>query len=93
MRPAELGSQFQRLKEEQYRSSKRIERLMTELEMSLTLGMMCEPEKNRVQIDPVIQAEIMFLKHIFSITRIQRTEVGRINPDVWAELLPWHSMN
>ena len=66
---------------------------MTELEMSLTLGMMCEPEKNRVHIDPVIQAEVMFLKQIFCIAKMQRTEVGRVNPDAWAGLLPWHSMN
>jgi len=66
---------------------------MTELEMSLTLGLMSEPVRNRVQMDPVIQAEIMYLKHIFDIAKNQRSEVGRANPDVWAELLPWHSMN
>lgn len=66
---------------------------MTELEMSMTLGLMSEPELNRVKVDPVIEAEIMYLKHIFAISRLQRAEVGRVNPDVWAELLPWHSMN
>jgi hypothetical protein len=66
---------------------------MTELEMSLTLGLMVEPEQNRVQVDPLIQAEIMYLKHIFSIAKVQSCEVGRVNPDFWADLLPWHSMN
>lgn len=66
---------------------------MTELEMSLTLGLMIEPERNYVKVDPLIQAEIMYLKHIFSIARVQSEEVGRANPDFWAELLPWHSLN
>ncbi|MCE3235936.1 MAG: hypothetical protein K0Q50_2116 [Vampirovibrio sp.] len=66
---------------------------MTELEMSLTLGLMIEPERNYVKVDPLIQAEIMYLKHIFSISRAQTEEVGRANPDFWAELLPWHSIN
>jgi hypothetical protein len=66
---------------------------MTELEMSLTLGLMIEPEQNRVHVDSLIQAEIMYLKHIFSIARVQSAEVGRVNPDFWADLLPWNSIN
>jgi hypothetical protein len=66
---------------------------MTELEMSLTLGLMVEPEQNKVKVDPLIQAEIMYLKHVFSINKMQTEEVGRANPDFWAELLPWHSAN
>lgn len=66
---------------------------MTELEMSLTLGLVIEPEHNRVQVDPLIQAEVMYLRHIFSIARAQSVEIGRVNPDVWAELLPWNSVN
>lgn len=66
---------------------------MTELEMSITLGMTAEPEKNKVKIDPLLQAEIMYLKHIFAITKSQSQEVGRANPDAWAALLPWHSAN
>jgi len=66
---------------------------MTELEMSITLGLMVEPEKNRVQIDPLLQAEIMYLKQIFAISKSQSLEVGRVNPDTWAALLPWHSVN
>lgn len=67
--------------------------MMTEIELSLTLGLTIEPEKNYVQVDSLIQAEVMYLKHIFSIAKIQSMEVGRANPDFWAELLPWHSMN
>jgi len=66
---------------------------MTELEMSITLGLMAEPENNKVQVDPLLQAEIMYLKHIFAIAKCQNLEVGRANPDSWAALLPWHSVN
>ena len=66
---------------------------MTELEMSLTLGITNEPVKNRVSIDPLLHAEIMYLKHIFKINEIQKLEVGNANPDAWADLLPWHSLN
>lgn len=67
--------------------------MMTELELSLTLGMVCEPEANRVKVDPLLNAEVMYLKHIFTIAGAQRREIGRVNPDIWAELLPWHSLN
>jgi hypothetical protein len=66
---------------------------MTELEMSLTLGMMVEPEKNRVPVDAMIQAEMNYLRHIFVINKLQQIELGRFNTELWAELLPWHSMN
>jgi hypothetical protein len=66
---------------------------MTEIELSLTLGLMLEPEQNKVKIEPLIHAEIMYLKHVFVINRLQRQEVGRANPDFWADLLPWHSTN
>lgn len=66
---------------------------MTELEMSLTLGLLSEPEKNYVQLDELLKTDIMYLKHIFQISKLQREEVGRLNQDLWAELLPWHSMN
>ncbi|MEB3288087.1 MAG: hypothetical protein VKJ04_11355 [Vampirovibrionales bacterium] len=67
--------------------------MMTELELSLTLGVVTEPVKNRVNVDPLLEVEIMFLKQIFQIARIQRDEVGHANPDAWADLLPWHSLN
>jgi hypothetical protein len=67
--------------------------MMTELEMSLTLGMVNEPIRNRVDVDPMLHIELMFLKHIFIISKCQREEIGSVNPDTWADLLPWHSLN
>lgn len=66
---------------------------MTELEMSLTLGLLSEPEKNYVKMDSTLQMEMMYLKHIFQISKSQREEIGLLNQDIWAELLPWHSLN
>ena len=66
---------------------------MNELEMSLTLGLLSEPEKNFVNIDDILKTEVMYLKHIFQIAKLQRNEVGVLNPDLWAEFLPWHSPN
>lgn len=66
---------------------------MTELEMSLTLGILVEPEKNRVEVDPLLASQIMYLKHVFVLNESQKNEIGSINPDTWAQLLPWHSLN
>ena len=66
---------------------------MTELEMCLTLGIVTEPLENRVHVDPLIRAEMMYLKHIFEIAELQKLEIGSSNPDTWADMLPWHSMN
>ncbi|MGE0200504.1 MAG: hypothetical protein AB7P76_06015 [Candidatus Melainabacteria bacterium] len=66
---------------------------MTELEMALTLGLLNEPVRNKVQMNPLIEAEILYLKHIFVINQTQRKEIGSVNGDIWADLLPWHSLN
>jgi len=66
---------------------------MTELEMSLTLGLLSEPEKNVVHSHTLLEHEMALLKNIFAVARKQRQEIGVLNPDLWAELLPWHSLN
>lgn len=66
---------------------------MTELEMSVTLGILAEPEKNRVDVDPLLASEIMYLKHIFVLNQRQKEEIGNAYQDTWAQLLPWHSLN
>ena len=66
---------------------------MTELEMSLTLGILVEPDRNRVEVDPLLASQIMCLKHVFVMNESQKTEIGNIHGDTWAQLLPWHSLN
>ncbi len=66
---------------------------MNELEMAIKLGMVSEPVQNRVEIDPLLQAELSYLSHIFDVVNGQKKAMGSLNPDIWCELLPWHSMN
>jgi hypothetical protein len=66
---------------------------MNEMEMSVVLGMLSEPVKNRVQLDPLLTSELLYLKHIFAAVESQKRHIGPVNPDLWCEFLPWHSMN
>jgi hypothetical protein len=66
---------------------------MTELEMAMTLGILPEPVRNRVEVDAFLQAEITYLSHVFAIAHRQKQAFGTVNQDMWCELLPWHSMN
>lgn len=66
---------------------------MNEMEMSAVLGMLSEPTRNRVKVDPFLKSELLYLKHIFQVVQIQRKLIGPVNPDLWCEFLPWHSLN
>ena len=66
---------------------------MTELELSVTLGIVPEPEKNRLHVDALLRAEILYLQHIFAITRYQKDSANAPWKDAWMELVPWHSLN
>ncbi|MBY0451069.1 MAG: hypothetical protein K2X01_10645 [Cyanobacteria bacterium] len=66
---------------------------MTELEMALTLGILPDPVENRVPVDAALIAEVAFLSRIFSLNTEQRRTIGPVNPELWCELLPWHSLN
>jgi hypothetical protein len=67
--------------------------LMTELEMSLSLGLVIEPVRNRIDADELIKSEILYLHHIFAIRRNQSREIGNLSTESWIEMLPWHSAN
>ena len=66
---------------------------MTELELSLSLGLVIEPERNRIPADELVKSEILYLQHIFSIREHQSREIGSLASESWIELLPWHSAN
>ncbi len=66
---------------------------MNELELSLTLGLKVEPEKNVVRMNGENPLDMDVLRNVFLINKLQREEMGRANNATWAELLPWHSMN
>ncbi len=61
--------------------------------MAIKLGMVSEPAQNKVDMDPLLRAEISYLSHIFEMIQGQKRRMGSVNPDIWCELLPWHSMN
>lgn len=65
---------------------------MTEIELSLTLGLVLEPADNKVKLDPLIKAEITYLKSIFEIANDQSKTLGKVT-QTWTTLLPWHSLN
>ncbi len=66
---------------------------MTEQQLCETLGLLTEPVQNRPPLDAKLKSEVRFLKDIFTALTHQKTLLGTLNPDIWVELLPWHSMN
>jgi hypothetical protein len=66
---------------------------MTELELSLTLGLIADPDQNRVSFNPWVITEIAELKAVFERVEKQKLEYGAVNPDIWCEFLPWLSLN
>jgi hypothetical protein len=67
--------------------------MMTELQMSETLGLISEPEKNFVHIDETIASEIQALKKVFATVSHQKLAIGNANVNLWCEFVPWSSLN
>jgi hypothetical protein len=66
---------------------------MTELELFDNLGILLDPEQNRVSVTPAIRENINMLSSVFSEMNTQKRRFGTLNPDIWLELIPWHSLN
>lgn len=66
---------------------------MNQLEMDVTLGLLSDPEKNYVHLDPELTSEILNLSQIFAIAKNQKEDIGSANLEMWIELIPWHSLN
>lgn len=66
---------------------------MTEQDLSLFLGILHEPTHNRLPMDPLLSRDIEDLTLIFTLGFEQRDQLGSWNPDLWIDLLPWHSLN
>lgn len=66
---------------------------MTELEMSRTLGILADPEHNRIHLEPDMASDLMMVTLAFHEMRTQRRYIGTLNQDLWLEFLPWHSLN
>lgn len=66
---------------------------MTEQDMSLALGLLVEPEKNRLGLDTELQRHIQELQNAFTHIAAQKSFFGTLQADLWAEFLPWSSLN
>ena len=66
---------------------------MTKLELSKKLGILLDPESNRVDCDADVEAAIKDLVHSFAVQSLQSKLMGRVQKNLWLELLPWHSYN
>ncbi len=66
---------------------------MTELEMSVTLGLLIEPEKNFVHIDKDLKEDINHIANAFTEISRQKCTLGAFHTDIWLEFVPWHSLN
>jgi hypothetical protein len=74
----------------------RIERViggMNELEMCETLGIIVDPQQNKLSMTTDIADNILLLSEAFFLQGKQREQLGPVNPDLWLELVPWHSLN
>ena len=61
--------------------------------MCLVLGLLNEPEHNRVQMDEALKEDILSLTTIFEMAGCQRESFGSANSELWIDFLPWHSFN
>lgn len=66
---------------------------MTEVEMSRTLGILADPEKNRLPIGEDLRDDIQMLCMTFQEMMDQKEDYGSVNTDLWLEFIPWHSLN
>lgn len=66
---------------------------MTETEMANLLGLLIEPVQNRVLMERLSLVELIELQQSFKRTEDQRQTMGAVNPDLWTEFVPWHSLN
>ena len=66
---------------------------MTEVELSLVLGILQEPPKNRLPMTPELKADIQHLTTIFSLQKQQKRSLPIPSQQLWLDFLPWHSVN
>ena len=66
---------------------------MNELELFDTLGIILDPDYNRLAITEDIQISIENLSYVLCEMNTQKKSYGTLNPDIWLEFIPWHSLN
>lgn len=66
---------------------------MTEVELVMHLGILPEPEQNRVCLNPYMNHELGQLTLTFKTNTQQKSTLGKLPYSLWSALLPWHSLN
>jgi hypothetical protein len=66
---------------------------LMESDIQYKLGIIFDPDKNRVVVNENVHLEFLQLFYTFSESELQKKEFGTVNLDVWLEFLPWHSTN
>ncbi|MEZ4573642.1 MAG: hypothetical protein R2857_01710 [Vampirovibrionales bacterium] len=66
---------------------------MTQVELCKKLGILLDPDNNRVELTSDVQNDIRQLVTSFTTQSEQQSLMGRAQKNLWLELLPWHSYN
>lgn len=66
---------------------------MNELEMSAALGILLDPDKNKLDVTPELACDIERVSRAFQEITEQKEIYGPLNEDLWLEFIPWHSLN
>lgn len=61
--------------------------------MCNTLGIMLDPDQNRLSVTEDIRKSIRLVSTVFSEMHQQKQQYGTVNEDLWLEFIPWHSLN
>ncbi len=67
--------------------------MMTELELCETLGIVHDPDKNRLVGVGDIKIIVETLCSALHESSQQKHHYGSVNTDLWLDFLPWHSLN
>jgi hypothetical protein len=66
---------------------------MREMEMCAALGIVLDPDRNKLSVTPELACEIAIVSFAFLEINTQREVFGQVNEDLWLEFIPWHSLN
>ena len=67
---------------------------MNELEMSIALGIVSDPDNNKLDLKQREAVEdVRRILRIFNMVREQKNKVGNLMVERWADLIPCYSFN
>lgn len=66
---------------------------MTEEDICLALGLLDEPCANRFRLTDELKQDLASLVKALRLANEQKEFTSLLNAELWAEFLPWHSLN